>query len=119
MDREGTTVNDHVLETLYRTAFAAMKVKGPGPLAKRVALEVAADGMDAALTEDDALLRALEPPVGNSGLAEAFRTELHLWDAAHEPDWAEGTAPLTPERRVVVLARLGVSDPIRERLEEL
>ena len=50
------------------------------------------------------------------------RTKFHLrlseWDAEKDAAWTDGTAARTPERRAVVMKRLGVSDDVASRINE-
>ena len=50
------------------------------------------------------------------------RTKFHLrlseWDAEKDAAWTDGTAARTPERRAVVMKRLGVNDDVASRINE-
>lgn len=54
----------------------------------------------------------------NDGTRRAMHMALAVWDAAATPEWGEGTAPATPDRRERIYDLLELSSPAREKLDD-
>ena len=98
------------------------------------ALEQALTGMDEPMDLHNivsAFLQAVGERIEREELAELilgadrnapgrrmFHLRLSMWDAESDAAWTDGTAARTPERRAVVMKRLGVNDDVASRINE-
>ena len=98
------------------------------------ALEQALTGMDEPMDLHNivsAFLQAVGERIEREELAElilgadrnapgrrTFHLRLSMWDAESDAAWTDGTAARTPERRAVVMKRLGVNDDVASRINE-
>lgn len=99
------------------------------------ALRQALDGMDAPMDLHiivSAFLQAAGERIEREELAElilgadrnapgrrTFHLRLSRWDAESDATWTDGTAARTPERRAVVMKRLGLDDGAASRISEV
>jgi Z1 domain len=111
------TRSDELLP-LYSVALDAMKTIGPNKLLLRVDGEARLQDREDLATQE-ALLQALDGPVGDNLLAGRFRVELALWDAEATSSWTADSTPKTDARRALIYDLLQVSDVLGARLSAL
>ncbi|PPK71179.1 Z1 domain-containing protein [Actinokineospora auranticolor] len=103
------TMSDSMAKS-YLAALDAMNRSGPRDLRRNALVQAEEFGSD--IEVSDAALRAYL--AASSASDDELRNELHIklakWDNARpeDADWTAGTGANTPERRAVVLAKLGV-----------
>lgn len=103
------------LETAIRAAFDGMREVGPGKLLPRVNVVLA--DVDLSTTEEE-IVQAILAGDGNAIARKAAHMSLARWDAQADAAWASDTERYSPERRVLVFDKLGLSTASREALDE-
>ncbi|MDX2015633.1 MAG: Z1 domain-containing protein [Myxococcaceae bacterium] len=98
---------------LLKETFDGMKVAGPKPLLKRLAMAADEHG----LNDDPATLLKSAAPDKASAVREALHNQLSVWDYALNPSWAK-TAPNTSERRQEIYKLLQLPDDLRKAFDK-
>ena len=106
-----------MINTLIETAFVGLAVSGPRPLLK--ALELAAMLNDVTAPSAADVVAALGELTPNEAATLAVSKALRLWDFLDAPEWADGTAHNTAERRQCVYRSLGAGESLADALHRL
>ncbi|MEU0312299.1 Z1 domain-containing protein [Nocardioides sp. NPDC006273] len=97
------------------SAVRGMSKGAPKSMLKRVLLELEDAGVGDDYSEQD-LVEAITSADVNDPARFEFHIQLSHWDAAFAPAWAVATAANSQERRNAILASLGFSDEVQERI---
>src|SRR5690606_2224445 len=103
------------LETAIRAAFDGMREVGPGKLLPRVNVVLADDDLS---TSEEEIVQAILAGDGNASARKAAHMSLAKWDAQADAAWAGDTERHSPERRILVFDKLGLSTASREAFDE-
>jgi hypothetical protein len=98
-------------------ALQSLDGRPPSPLLKTV--NFLADMAGSAPLDEAALIDALTTSDVNDGARVRFQLLVSRWDADLSADWAGTTAPHSADRRSFIYDRLQVSDPFRQRLDDV
>lgn len=106
-------------DSQYEIMAAALNVMVKGPTRLQAALAAApvlAD-LDGEVTSADLLAR-LQKASPDDPVRNLLRTSLVSWDYAEAPDWADGTARNTRERRDRIYQRLALDPQLTSQLDD-